>query len=338
MIKLKSKQDVYQALKAKLGHEPREDIWEELVTDRYVAEAIQDGNINGLLERYKRQEERYPTSRKRGREIYTEPPDERLMYSSKVLAWDASQEQPVIDFRQEVLGGKLLSLDQIGPWVEDLAAREKGNIISYITVRLPNGIEVRLMPREWLLQPPLVIEREKWLKLKKEFLSYGVYSMTHKKWVPSSIPVPEGGTLERLFNLSKYLGSKYSWGEAEATMFIVTGSTPLLLLAQSTPRWRRYAPITVTMELSLHLSPKKVVAIYGKVKKKVLSLYYPGHKRDRLMSKKHLELAVFYHQHRGKKGAEMMSLWNKEHEEHKYDTLTNFLRDARHAHDRLVSL
>jgi len=338
MIKLRTEQDISQALKAKLGHEPREDIWEELITDRYVAEAIQDGNINGLLERYKLQEERYPRSRKRGGEIYIEPPDERLMYSSKVLAWDASQEQPIIDFRQEVLGGKLLSPGQIGAWVEDLASREKADSISYITVRLPKGIEVKQMPTEWLVEPPLVIERQKWLGLKKEVLSYGVYSMTDKKWVPSSIPVPEGGTLERLFNLSKYLGSRYSWGEAEATMFIVTGLTPLLPLAQSTPRWRRYAPITVTMELSLHLSPKKVAAIYGKVKKKVLSFYYPGHKRDRPMSKKHLELAIFYHQHPGKKGAEMMPLWNKEHEEHKYDILTNFLRDARHAHDRLIRL
>lgn len=338
MIRLKSEQDVYQALKTELGHEPREDIWEELVTDRYVDDAIYVGNINELLERYKLQEERYPTSRKRGQEIYTEPPDERLMYSSKVLAWDAAQEQPVIDFRQEVLGGKLLSPDQIGPWIEDLAARENGDGISYITVRRPKGIEVKLMPTEWLLQPPLVIERQKWLGLKKEVLSYGVYSMTDKEWVPSAIPVPEGGTLERLFNLSKYLGSKYSWGEAEATMFILTGLIPPLLLAQSTPKWRRYAPITVTMELSLHLSPKKVAAIYGKVKKRLLSFYYPGHKRDRPMSKKHLELAIFYHQHLGKKGAEMMSLWNKEHEEHKYDILTNFLRDAKHAHDRLVSL
>lgn len=339
MIKLKSEQDVYQALKTELGHEPREDIWEELVTDFYVGEAIHHtGDINGLLKRYKQQEKRYPISRKRVRQTYTEPPDERLMYSSKILAWDASQEQSVIDFRQEVLGGKLLFPDQVGPWIEDLAAREKGDGIRYITVKLPKGVKPELTPTEWLLKPPLVIEREKWLGQERDMLSYGVYSITDKKWVPSVIPVPEGGTLERLFNLSKYLRSKYSWGEAETTIFIMTGLIPPLLLAQSTPKWRRYAPITVTMELSLHLSPKKVAAIYGRVKKKVFSLYYPRHKRDRPMSKKHLELAVFYHQHRGKKGMEMMSLWNEEHEGYEYGTLTNFLRDAKHAHDRLVNL
>lgn len=92
------------------------------------------------------------------------------------------------------------------------------------------------------------------------------------------------------------------------------------------------------MELSLHLSPKKAAAFYGRVKGKLLSFYYPGHKRDRPMTAKHLNLAVFYHTHPSMKGAEIMSAWNRGHPQYRYDIVTNFLRDAKHAHDRLVSL
>jgi hypothetical protein len=307
VILIKTEQDVYEALKKRNGREPDHQIWNYLKENFYVHEAIEaPDSETGMRAVFKGYDDLAKLrslqrkSRQQDRNVHRELPDERLKYLSKILAWDAAQELAVIDFRRELLGGQLLSPDKIKDWIVSMASKE--------------GMTIEVV---------------------MELLYYGV---PDDKW-QYSIPVAKGGVLERLRELSKYLGSKYNWQEAQATTFVISGLIPLLPLAQSTLNLNRRslypAHDTVTIKLSPHLSPKEVANIYSKARRKLMT---NGQKRNRPITKKHLELAVFYHTHQGMKWAEIKNLWNKEYTKYRYTGLgvTNFARDAKYARDRLL--
>ena len=166
----------------------------------------------------------------------------------------------------------------------------------------------------------------------RKLLSYAVLG---DKWT-YSVPVAGGSILEELQRLSRYLVTKYTWQEYQATTFILTGLSPLLPLAHTVlHRLSLYPALnTITIKVNPRLSPDELKGIYARARHHLMA---EGQKRNRPMTTKHLELAVFYHPHQGVKGAELMSAWNKEHPEHKpYYQVTNFERDAKHARNRLV--
>jgi hypothetical protein len=270
--------------------------------------------------------------------VHEEPPDERLKYLSEILALDAAKELSVINFRHDVLNNQLLAPDKVKAWIEDIANKEQSNNPSIgrmeLTIQRPPGIKLRPTNRGLIPEPPLVIDKAGMITGASWELLY--YSVPGDKW-QYSVFVPWGGILEKLKGISEDLHKQYTWQKAQATNFVLTGAIPLLSLCYSTLSFSSpyFALSTITMKVSPHLSPKEVARIYARARNSLIKFY--GHERNRPMSKKHLELAVFYHTHQGMKGAEMMSAWNKEHPEYKrYDQVTHFARDAKHAHDRLV--
>ena len=305
----KDEQWVYDALKHKIGKKPRQNIWDELLDSGYVNEAKMDGDLRAVVEHYYKQDKRYPVVRPhkpRKKKEYEESPDSRLDHLSEIMAWDAERNQEVVNFRKDVLRGKLLSPDKIQEWVEGMQRNERGDDPS--TARHEGSVER---------------------------LSYGVVDK-NKKWLKASVPVARGGILEKLKGISDSLHSRHGWKEVQATLFILTGLKPRITTAYSTssPHPSYPALNTVTITVSAHLSPKQVAGVYARARSELLG-NVP--RRNRPMTKKHLELAVFYHKHKGMKGSEMMTIWNKEHEGYKpYMWLAHFDRDAKHAHDRLV--
>jgi hypothetical protein len=331
--------DVYKALKQRLGSEPRQDIWEELLEDDYVSMAVQDNSISEALNRYKvLQKRRLPQRKPKPREeIQMEPPDERLKYLSEVLAWDAGKLSWVVDFRNIELNGKLLQPDEIKGWIERTAKNDQDNNsygVSYLlTVLTAHTPKLSLNSQGEMIPDSLfpVGGENKIVSIENKILSYVIPGDTFQY----ALPVTRGGTLEKLYEIRKSLSSRYSWQEAETTTFILTGITPLLSLAISQWQWNLVYPAlsTITLTVNPRLSPKGVADIYTRNRNNFIG----KQKRNRPMERKHLELALFYHAHEGMKGTEMKKLWNEQHPEYKpYEQIANFDRDARHAYLRLI--
>ncbi len=301
---LTTEQSVYQELTHKLGRAPRQDIWQELVEDAFVEDAIVTEDLSPVLKRYKELNNESPPLKSKEKNAHQELPDIRLKYLSEILAYDAAKEPPVIDFRRDVLHDQLLSPDDVKNWMEDTARKAQGDN--------PD--------KEGMITGKRV-----------ELLSYAVQG---DKWT-YYVPIARDGILERLKRLSGYLARRYTWQEPQATTFVLTGLIPLLPLAQTTIHFQSFYPAlnTMTIKLNPRLSPDEVAGIYTRARHHLMA---KGQKRNRPMTKKHLELGVFYHTHQGMKGAEMMSIWNKEHPGDTYFQVANFDRDVKHAHDRLV--
>jgi len=309
---LRNKQWVYDGLKHEIGREPRQNIWNELVDSQYVSQAQKDDDLREVIEHYRTQDKRYPPVRPRRtqkRKEYDELPDSRLEHLSEIMAWDAAGNPDVIDFRKVVLHDEFLSPDKIQEWIEEMERNERGDDTS----------RVRHEGQD-------------------EGLSYA-WRDKQKQWQKASVPVTKGGVLEKLKGISDRLQSRHGWQKGQPVVFILTGLKPRLNIAHSTSYLHPFYPAlnTVTITVSPHLSPKQVAGIYIRASSKLLNNV---RRRNRAITKKHLELAVFYHKHKGMKGAEMMRIWNKEHEGREgykpYSGLSHFDRDAKHAHDRLV--
>lgn len=368
-------ESVYGGLKKHLGREPREEIWDELVRDGYVNEAISDGDISGVLNRYQNQDERYPIHRSQKKQhngVYEEPPDEWLKSLSEILAWDAAQEPKVKSFRHDVLNDCLLAPDEVTAWMKELNSKEGGTAGStHIIARLSPGTR-GVLPGLFYGKPVSFGEEGEVLSMYIDILPYSVPGSQ----IIGHVGVKTGAVSERLKKISESLHVRYTWPQSQAVGFVLTGKFPLLLLARTRylhidrslysavsidvasnppnvtfePNWSTLAEpnvaacypslITMSIEVSPHLSPKDVARLYSNSKANLLnSQNVRSKKRYRPMTKKHLELAVFYHKHREMKGNDLMIAWNKDHQQYEpYIHVTNLIRDAKYAHQRLTGL
>lgn len=133
------------------------------------------------------------TSRRRRRE----PAPETLMRRAEELASLAAADPAVIAYRRDVLGGQLVDRAGVSAWVE--ARRSEGERICYET-RDQTG---RLIRSE------------------RPSLELGGPDGGYAWYVPST------STIEPLRRLSEHLSRSYGWQEAQATVFVLTGRTPL---------------------------------------------------------------------------------------------------------------
>lgn len=140
------------------------------------------------------------------------------------------------------------------------------------------------------------------------------------------------GTLERLRGLGILLANGYGWQEAQATVFVLTGRTPMLssLVGQLRLRTQYSAVSHITLAADPALSPREVAEGYGRIRRQVLG------GRHRYLTEKHLQIALFTMKHSGDETwAEQMSDWNREHPQWPYNAPTNYARDASQAHRRM---
>ena len=93
-------------------------------------------------------------------------------------------------------------------------------------------------------------------QIEMELLSY---ASPDDQWV-RRIPVRHGGTLDGLRVVSNSLARRYSWQEALATSFVLTGISPLLSSLRGGIRMVLNQPISsrITMEIDPTLTPGEV--------------------------------------------------------------------------------
>ena len=182
---------------------------------------------------------------------------------SDVLAWHAEQKSDyrfgVKQFRNDVLAGRLLEIEQIAKWVEDHAKRD-GRPVAAATVS--DGPTTRSV----------------------ETLAY---ARPGSEWM-HRVAVKAGGTLHQLRAVTNRLKEFYGWDEAQAAAFVLTGRTPLVHSIRATVTTS--SPLLVRSRIKLSIDPsttsREVADYYRRVRKEAFG-------RIRRLGEKNARLAAF---------------------------------------------
>ncbi len=260
----------------------------------------------------------------------TRPTREEVI--SGLLADGAANDEGVLTFRGDVLGGSLLSRHQVDGWIKR-QADEDGPASLWLTVPVPKGYEVKSSIRAATTEPPLTIsEKTPAILIQRQYLSYITSLVGIDEDPTREVPTAEGGVLERLRQLSEALARHYGWDEALATNFVLTGEVPLVpsvKIRGSVPStFRTLARISLIVDPAL--SPREVADHYRRFRRQIVG---GGHRNQ---SEKHMRLATFTAARAGENWRKQMVAWNRKHPEWRYKTETNFGRDGKRAIQRLL--
>lgn len=230
---------------------------------------------------------------------------------SLLAATDAADDPGVVAFRADVLGGRLVELDGVQPWVEQQAALD-GPATVYARLVVPHG---------WQPGDPVPAGAE-CAELAIDSLDYGA---SDGQWV-HKVMLARSGVLDRLRQLSERLGPVYGWQPAQASTFVLTGCTPIVQVLRMTtsalpgPRQR------VVIAADPDVAPELVAAAFRRARSMVLG------PRVRPPSLYGSELVVHAAERPGVDTRGLWRQWNDAHPEHPYPELRAFqqaLRDAR---------
>jgi hypothetical protein len=261
----------------------------------------------------------------------TDDDGERRFALSRLLALEARDDPGVVDFRARHLGpGTLLDWEKIEEWISE-RARAQGDPSQYVEIVLPAGVTLR-PTLEGLVAESSVPLSELRIEdgVRARFLKYGVPGGKYVK----ATAVTSGSVLDQLRRLTEKLAHDYSWKEDQATVFVLTGITPLMVgVRQETDVQTEHpAASRVTLVIDPVVSPQEVMESYSSLRQKVLEGTY------RPLTEKHLKLAVFAAEKRpSAKWAEVMAAWNEVYPDYGYAEETIFARDCTAAQNRLLN-
>ena len=324
---------VRAALAHRLGHEPKEEIWTRLVEEDYVREVWEETAEIGYLEEKYLEFNRIPglLLQPKRTEIDSGLRQIRLQILSDLTARQAAAEESVITFRQQHLSEGLLEREEVVEWITTQASVD-GPASRYLKIPIPDGyVPVRCDGRIFT-EPGLTIsDTTSATQIEMVLLSY---ASPDDQWV-RRIPVRHGGTLDGLRVVSNSLARRYSWQEAQATNFVLTGISPSLSSSQGGIRMVLNQPISsrITMEIDPTLTPGEVAQRYKNLRAPLVGA------RFRSMSEKHLRLAKFYGGHKPEDTTwtTLMNRWNHgEGRDWMYNRFETFARDCKQAWERLM--
>ena len=260
--------------------------------------------------------------------VATDSAADRKAAMSELVASHARRSPFVEGFRSDVLSDGLLDLEQVDQWIK-AKAKQDGPATLYVAVPLGSSSWDR-KGQKVIIDPPLkVSEAPPFAKFTTETLSY---ALPDSEW-SYSVAVAPGGVLQRLAMLSKQLAKQYTWQEAQATTFVLTGRVPLLSSIRVNTSlnlpMETLSRITITADPTA--APNDVAAAFKKARGQILS------GRPRTLSRKHLELILFCDERPdAETWMERMEAWNDEHPNWAYTEPKNFLRDANQGVRRLL--
>ena len=325
--------EIRAALARRLGHGPNEEIWGLLVEQDYVRDVwLEIAEIDYLEEKY-REFNRLP------RHLLQPPKNSndsglrqiRLQILSDLTARQAATERSVTAFRQQHLTEGLLKREEVVEWIAKQAA-EEGPASRYLRVPIPDGYDTVRRSGRIFTEPPLTIsDATPATQVEMELLSYPSPDDQSVR----RIPVKHGGTLDRLRVVSESLARRFTWKEEQASIFVLTGLSPLLSSLRGGIRMVFGQPMSsrINMEIDPTLTPEEVAEQYKKLRAPLIGARY------RAMTEKHLRLAEFYggHKPEGTTWTVLMDKWNRSQDRGwEYDRFEAFARDCKQAWRRLM--
>ena len=255
---------------------------------------------------------------------------------SVLFAKEAAEDREVKDFREVVLGDKLLRWDEVPGWIKKQARKEKreSRLTHWLTIPVSSEDFDTDVKGALTFRPPLKLREI------EPSVGYGLSVKTLAYVGPKDRstlrePTSPGGNLEKLKNLSESLAKSFCWQEAQATVFVLTGITPQVSTQMVARQINPSAANRIVLTLDPALTDKEVAAVYRKARRRLLKKDKQGKARFRLQSEKHLRLAIFDAEHEGTY-LKKMNVWNKQFPKWEYEHLSNFIRDCKKAKERLL--
>lgn len=356
----KTPQEVREALARVLGHPPREDIWAYLMKKGFVQEVLDGYPLEDVVKEYYEMARTFRRAPAKSRKIghrSTETLSTGTLSSAltRIAAIDAAQDSDVVTFREKVLGGRLMPLDEIAEWI--MWQQEKdGEPTFWLTFPLPNTPEELIGLLKMLVfgfRFDFQVSFGPLGKLAEELSSFDAplpmpgesYFLdvdTLEYWnavdlEARSTPVNRKGTLGWLKRVAQKLTAKYPWWEEfHAVAFILSGWEPSYPNARGTTATYLEAEIpcqheSVIVETDPRVSPREIANLYARLRRQKMP-----RRRYKPITKKHASLPVFAAEHSGLTWKEMTHLWNSQYPDWAYNNWRIFARDARTAWERVT--
>lgn len=356
------------ALKAKvekkLGWNIPNEAWAFLRSERYDSDALQERDpAEFLLKTVKKLAPVWglasvAPSDKDGsirRQRRTKGTEQRFQALSEFLASVARDCNEVMAFRHDVLQNRLLSLGEVGSWI-DAQPLERA-----IMVGLPPGYSYQpdvaiarkmLSGLDWAedistdkLDPPLsTLSDENILgDAPTPFLKYPAPGQKSFQKAPAG----HSGIRRKLYDLARQLSRIFGWHQGQATAFVLTDTTPSItadMVAVGMPSsfalgddgfddfyednvvQPRWSLVRLNFSIDPMLTPREVQHIYSKYRAKLLP------RKQRTQSEKHLYLAAIKDPSR-----RALTDWNSRFPKWKYLKHSQFGTAVRTARRRLLT-
>jgi hypothetical protein len=265
----------------------------------------------------------------------------RTQVLTEIIAEHAGRNQEVIQFREEILRERLLPWDEVQGWITQEHVRERQQELPRIALMVPLPASAHLQTTAqggMIPNTPLCIDETHPARgTHRESLDYAI---PNDDWV-HRIPIAYGGILARLQQLSTTLAQRYQWQPALATVFVLTGLSPVLQPIKTAYHWSELqtqagsvtALSRIVLTIDPTVTPKEVSTAFQHIRQYVLGA------RWRDLADWQLALAQFTLQ---RADAELwpqrFEAWNKKViKKWRSDTVSNFKRACQNAIEKLLA-
>jgi len=257
----------------------------------------------------------------------------RQVVLSHLITLDAAKNPQVQLFRQRILRGTLLRLVDVQWWIL-IQALQDGQPATLWLHNIP-------IPREQGIDlgdqfpPP---ERPLTITVSPEQIAGSIGYHYLQFGLPDSplvheVAITSGGILEMLRNLILPLADRYVWTEAQATLFVLTGLSPLISDLTTKVRHRHEGALSrIIQEIDPAVSPGEVTNNFLQERTVFVGL------RQRDMGEKNLRLALFAAMRpQEERWVDSMHTWNQVFPQWSYKRESNFGTDSILAQRRLLN-
>ncbi|MDP9341196.1 MAG: hypothetical protein M3Q23_03600 [Actinomycetota bacterium] len=250
------------------------------------------------------------------------PPNRSALALAQILADEAAERPSVRQFRESVLGNRLLKTSEMKTWVRKHLPEGSGKPREASRAAAASRTELIGLARPYDFEDELAEE--------------GGLRVVQR--TADAIAVTRVSVLGQLAAIGMELRDLYGWFEPKAVRFVLTGDTPSVPMAsiqEESPNLTGRPPFPAEVMLVARLSPRLSV-------RNVQSLYRlakehapgkpPSRERVREPTPSRADLAVFAHRYNdGRTWLEAMKAWNGVRADTKYKNERTFARDARQA-------
>jgi hypothetical protein len=327
--------DARRELEKALQEPVSDTLWEALHNTVWDHVKYEHGGVQFLVEHVEAIRDELSPRRRAPRTARGRKPSDVPTASwarSRLIAALAADDDQVQVFRRDVLDDRLIDWAELDAWIAT-QVNAQGEVAPSVTISLPTGTRIEHDPSGgWCFDPP--VEHVDRLALSSTILSY--FGPTDR-WL-HNVQTATDGPLERLRRLSQQVAPAYGWTEAQAAVFIVTGTVPLLEAVQvttSTEHIRNDLRHSWAQRITLHIDPTTprdtIEQVYRQARQQLRIT------NTRTLSDKHATLALILLDQPHQSWATRLKQWNRKHLEWRYDHESNFRRDALQARRRLLN-
>jgi hypothetical protein len=248
---------------------------------------------------------------------------QRLFWAKSLLcAAHAEAEHDIVGFRQELLRGRLLRLDQVREWIEEAGAAD-GPPRFYVEAELPEGWK----PGDPI--GPLSPWISRWADQVQVLEDLRLDFAVPGSRFAHSITIARDGVLADLHAISLRLAREYPWQPAQATTFVLTGYTPFVAVIRSSTGSSRS---TATLEFDPDAPSDLLVRVAARLR----AAHVGG--RARLVTPPRVNLVIYCAERADWTTRRLWLGWNDLNPDDAFATQRLFRQARRQAENRLLRI